>query len=184
MAAGYAFGALLMQEPAARDRQLLRLGLSATGLFVAIGVIGALVMSQPDAPPLWFQVLNQRKYPASQLFLLMTLGPAIAMMPAFEQWRGWFATMLSTFGRVPMFYYLMHIVVIHALALGVWLLRDGSAHSEWFVTAPYVSVPHEQRWSLPPLYLVFAIAVTLLYFPCRWYADVKARGGARWLQYL
>jgi uncharacterized membrane protein len=184
MAAGYAFGALLMREPSERDRRLLRLGLSATALFVAIGLVGALALSQADGPPVWFQVLNQRKYPASQLFLLMTLGPAIAIMPAFERWRGWLAAVLSTFGRVPMFYYLLHIVVIHVLALGAWMLRDGSAHSDWFVTAPYVSVPQEQRWGLPLLYLVFAIAVTMLYFPCRWYVDLKARGGPRWLQYL
>jgi hypothetical protein len=114
----------------------------------------------------------------------MTLGPAIALMPAFERWRGWGASVLSVFGRVPMFYYLLHIIVIHALALGVWMLRDGSAHRDWFATAPYVSVPQQQRWSLPLLYLVFAIAVTVLYFPCRWYADRKVRGGPRWLHYV
>ena len=48
--------------------------------------------------------------------------------------------MLATFGRVPMFYYVLHIPLIHALALVVWILRDGTAHMEWFATAPFVSI--------------------------------------------
>jgi hypothetical protein len=137
-----------------------------------------------DGPPLLFQVLNQRKYPASQLFLLMTLGPAITFLPMANRAGTWAMNVLATFGRVPMFYYLLHIPLIHALALMTWLIRDGSPHSEWFRTAPYVSVPPEQRWSLPLLYLVFAIAVVLLYFACRWFAGVKARGGQPWLRYI
>jgi uncharacterized membrane protein len=184
MAAGYAFGAILLREPEQRDRALLLLGLSATAVFVVLAIVGVVVTDGGDGPPALFRALNQRKYPASQLFLLMTLGPAIALMPLFERARGPVTRMLATFGRVPMFYYLLHIVVIHALALGVWILRDGIAHNDWFVTAPYVSVPPEQQWSLPLLYLVFAIAVAVLYWPCRWYADTKARSRSRWLRYI
>ena len=137
-----------------------------------------------DGPPALFQLLNQRKYPASPLFLMMTLGPTIALLPLAERARGWFADMLATFGRVPMFYYLLHIPLIHAVALLVWLVRDGSVHAERFATAPFVSIPPEQRWGLPLLYLVFVIVVAALYVPCRWYAGVKARGRQGWLRYL
>ena len=135
-------------------------------------------------PPALFRLLNQRKYPASPLFLLMTLGPTIALLPLAERARGWFAAMLATFGRVPMFYYLLHIPLIHAVALVVWLVRDGSVHAERFATAPFVSIPPEQRWGLPLLYLVFAIVVAALYIPCRWYARVKAQHRQGWLRYL
>jgi hypothetical protein len=114
----------------------------------------------------------------------MTLGPAIALIPLAERARGWFGRMLAVFGRVPMFYYLLHIPLIHATALVVWLLRDGTAHSEWFATAPYVSVPPQQRWSLLLLYLVFAVDVAILYFPCRWFARVKSRQQGGWLKYI
>ena len=88
--------------------------------------------------PALFRLLNQQKYPASQLFLLMTLGPTIALLPLAERARGWFADVLAVFGRVPMFYYLLHIPLIHATALLVWLLRDGHVDSSRFATAPYV----------------------------------------------
>lgn len=183
MAAGYAFGWILVREPAERRRLCLAIGLTATAVFVVAA--GLTVLSQPvpdDAPPALLRLLDQRKYPASQLFLLMTIGPTIALLPAVERARGWFAGVMTTFGRVPMFYYLLHIPLIHATALVVWLLRDGHAPS--FATAPYVFIPEDARWGLPLLYLVFVIVVALLYMPCRWFAAVKARRPGGWLRYL
>ena len=176
MAAGYAFGAIMTRDPADRRRLCLWIGLSATALFVAVAGLGVLLTSAPaDAPPALFRFLNQRKYPASPLFLLMTLGPTIAVLPLAERARGWVADVLGTFGRVPLFYYLLHIPVIHAVALLVWLARDGSFGAARFATAPFVSMDDGQRWGLPLLYVVFAIVIAVLYFPCRWWAAVKAR---------
>jgi hypothetical protein len=89
-----------------------------------------------------------------------------------------------TFGRVPMFYYLLHIPLIHATALVVNLIRDGVTHSESYLTAPFVGMPEEARWSLSLLYLIFTIDVALLYFPSRWLAEVKSRHRGRWLRYI
>jgi hypothetical protein len=114
----------------------------------------------------------------------MTLGPAIALMPYAERARGWFAGVLATFGRVPLFYYLLHIPLIHALSLLVWFLRDGTAHADWFRSAPFVATPDGQQWPLPLLYLVFVTCVALLYLPCRWFAALKARGGPRRIRYI
>ena len=185
MAAGYAFGALMIREPTERRRLCLRIGLSATALFAAAGILMVLFLPRPDdAAPALFLVLNQRKYPASPFFLLMTLGPTIALLPVAERARGWFVDVLATFGRVPMFYYLLHIPLIHAVALLVWLARDGSVHPEWFASAPYVSVPDADRWGLPLLYLVFAVVVLILYLPCRWFGRLKARRPTSWLRYI
>ena len=122
-------------------------------------------------------MLNQRKYPASPLFLLMTLGPPIALLPLAERARGWLAAVLATFGRVPMFYYLLHIPLIHVARAGLADPRR-TPRAEWFATAPYVSIPPEQRWGLPLLYLVFVVVVALLYCPCRWYTQVKDTAGS------
>jgi uncharacterized membrane protein len=185
MAAGYAFGAILLKDPAGGDRLCRRIGLSAIGLFFVLAGAPVLLQPAPDDPtPAVFRILNQQKYPASQLFLMMTLGPAIALVPFAERSRGAIARMLSTFGRVPMFYYLLHIPLIHATALVVWILRDGRAGDDRFATAPYVSIPPDGRWNLWLLYLVFAAVVALLYPACRWYAAVKARGSRPWLRYL
>jgi len=183
MAAGYAFGVILLREPEARRRACLRIGLASTVAFLVVAVAVVAFNGNPAMPAL-FQVLNQRKYPASQLYLLMTLGPPIALLPLAEKARGWLARVLEEFGRVPMFYYLVHIPLIHALALIAWILRDGQAHSEWFVTAPYVSIEAAARWGLPLLYFVFVIAVVMLSLPCRWFAHVKSRGRQGWLRYI
>ena len=184
MAAGYAFGEILLRDAAPRRRACLGIGVTATVLFLVLATIQVAVADGSNEMPALFQLLNQRKYPASQLYLLMTLGPPIALLPFFERARGPLARALTTFGRVPMFYYLLHIPLIHVLALIAWRIRDGQVHSDWFATAPYVFVEPAARWGLPLLYLVFAIAIVLLYFACRWYAEVKARGSYRWLRYI
>ena len=185
MAAGYAFGALLAREPDERRRWCWRIGLSATALFVVIGGLKTfLAPSDGSGLPALFAFLNPPKYPASQLFLLMTLGPTIALLPLAERLQGPVKTWLATFGRVPMFYYLLHIPLIHVAALAVNLARDGAAHAEWYATAPYAWVPPEQRWSLSLLYVVFVPVVAILYAACRWFAGVKARRATGWLRYV
>ncbi|HEX4681517.1 MAG TPA: heparan-alpha-glucosaminide N-acetyltransferase domain-containing protein, partial [Gemmatimonadaceae bacterium] len=183
MMAGYGFGAIMVREPAERDRLCLRIGLAAMAVFLVVA--GALAATKTgDNRPFLFRLLDQNKYRDSQLFLLMTLGPAVAVLPYAGRARGWMSGALAAFGRVPMFYYLLHIPLIHALSLIAWKLRDGTAHSEWFASAPYVEVPPNQRWSLVLLYLVFAIAIVLLYPVCRWYAGVKARHRESILRFL
>ena len=131
-------------------------------------------------------MLNQRKYPASQLFLLMTLGPTIALLPIFERGRGAVGDALTVFGRVPLFYYLLHIPVIHSAALVVSLVREGRVNPWLFGNHPMMPppVPDGYRWSLPLLYLVFVIVVAMLYVPCRWFAGVKTQRRDSWLRYL
>lgn len=185
MAAGYGFGAIVTREPAQRRRLCLAIGVSATLCFLIAGCLGLyLDPAHGDTRPFLFRLLDQKKYPASQLYLLMTLGPSIALLPAAERARGWLGGILAVFGRVPMFYYLLHIPLIHLAALGVMYLREGTLHPEWYASAPFTWMPPEHRWSLPLLYLVFLLVVSVLYFACRWYAGVKARHRDGWLRYL
>ena len=185
MALGYACGAIVVMENAARQRVLLAIGAGATAVFLVAGSV--IVFRGPasdEAMPAVFQLLNQRKYPASVLFLLMTLGPSIAVLPLAERlWRP-MKDALTIFGRVPLFYYLLHIPLIHVTALVVWYLRDGTTGGERFATAPYVFIPEPQQWSLALLYLVFAIDVALLYLACRWYAGQKATHPRAWMRYI
>ncbi len=137
-------------------------------------------------PPAYILFLGTSKYPASLLFLLMTLGPLLVAIPLVENARGRMANVLATFGRVPFFYYLLHIPVIHLAAIVVSLVRTGAVNPWLFGNHPMdpPPTPDGYIWSLPLLYLVWAIAVTLLYIPCRWYAEKKARGGSPLLGYL
>jgi hypothetical protein len=137
-----------------------------------------------NAPPGIIRMLNQQKYPASQLFLLMTLGPTILLLPFVEGARNRVAKFFITFGRVPMFYYLLHIPLIHILALATMKLAGASGMSQWYAKAPYTDVPEEQRWSLMTLYGVFVLAVALLYPLCRWYAKAKSEKHLAWMKYV
>ena len=182
MMAGYGFGAVMTLPPERRDTLCLRLGLCATALFLVVA--GALAIFGGGDGPWYARLLNQQKYPASQLFLLMTLGPGIALIPAAERARAWWTRGLEVFGRVPMFYYLLHIPLIHVSALLVNRILNGGVNHEWYTYAPFANVPEEERWTLGLLYLVFAIDVALLYLPCRWYASYKTRTRAAWVRYI
>ncbi|MGA8025544.1 MAG: heparan-alpha-glucosaminide N-acetyltransferase domain-containing protein [Bryobacteraceae bacterium] len=185
MAAGYAFGAIMTREPEERRQLCLKIGLAATFIFLTVGcLVLFLDPTQGDTRPFLFRLLDQKKYPASQLYLLMTLGPTIAFLGVAERARGWLVEISATFGRVPMFYYLLHIPTIHMAALLVMLAREGRIYAEWYATAPFTSVPPEHRWGLPLLYAVFAAVVSLLYFACRWFGGVKARHRDSLLRYI
>jgi hypothetical protein len=87
---------------------------------------------------------------------------------------------------VPMFYYLLHIPLIHALACVVSLVRTGSVSPWLFGNHPLwpPDQPEGYRWSLALMYLVTIVAVVLLYFACRWYARVKATSPRPWMKYV
>jgi uncharacterized membrane protein len=186
MAAGYGFGKILLMEEKRMRKYCYIIGLSAIAAFIVVGSIFILT-SEPveNSPPFLLRLLNQRKYPASQLYLMMTLGPLIALIPLAEKARGAFADFLRVFGRVPFFYYLAHIPLIHVSALIVNSFLFGSPHQEWYGTAPFANVPPENMWNLGVLYLVFAIDVALLYVASKWYMGYKSSHPEKqWLKYV
>lgn len=187
MATGYAFGVVLLLPAALRKKLCLTIGLGATIFFLVFSIVSVFYGegSPGDNTSVIMQILNQRKYPASQLFLMMTLGPIIALVPIAEKLKGKAGKVLAVFGRVPMFYYILHIGVIHLLALAVNAFRGMSDSQSLYASAPYVWLPEESRWSVSLLYAVFFVAVFILYFPCKWYMVYKANNpGKKWLKYI
>jgi uncharacterized membrane protein len=187
MMAGYALGAVMQLPAERRDAICLRIGVAAVIAFVvlrAVGVYGDPRAWKPAMGVLGF--LNTAKYPASLQFLLMTLGPMFLLLPYAERARGRVADALVTFGRVPFFYYLLHIPTIHLAACVVSLIREGSVNPWLFGNHPLDPgpVPPGYRWSLGLLYLVWAVVIAVLYVACRWYAGYKAAHRSRWLSYL
>lgn len=199
MAAGYAFGRVFELPAPRRDRLCLAVGFGAIGLFLLLrgfnlygdprpwsaGGAGAGGQGGTSMPPL-LSFLNTTKYPASLAFLLMTLGPVTALLPALERARGRLMDALALFGRVPFFYYLLHIPLIHGLALLVSLARTGGVDPWLFANHPMNAprAPTGYTWSLPLLYAVWALALVPLYLACRWFAARKERSGAIWMRYL
>jgi uncharacterized membrane protein len=188
MAAGYVFGGMLQADPATRKKRLLRLG---SGLIAAFLVFRALNVygdphpwsGQDSLTKTVLSFLDTHKYPPSLLYLLMTLGPAIAILPLLERWKGRAADFVVVFGRVPMFYYVLHLFVIHTLAVVAATLTV-SEISFVFSSAPWESWPAGYGFSLPVVYAVWVFVIAILYLPCRWFAGVKRRRKEAWLSYL
>ena len=184
IAAGYAFGAVLMLEPERRRRICFAIGLGSIAAFAVLR--GLNLYGDPRPWRSGLDVLNATKYPASLSFLLMTLGPTIAVMPLLDNARGAVTRWLAVFGRVPFFYYVLHIPLIHVLAIVVSRIRMGEISGWLFASHPMAPPPPPEgyTWSLPLLYLVWAIAVVMLYGACRWYAGLKARRSDWWMKFV
>jgi len=184
IAAGYAFGAVLMLEPERRRRICLAIGLGSIAAFAVLR--GLNLYGDPRPWRSGLDVLNATKYPVSLSFLLMTLGPTIAVMPLLDNARGAVTRWFTVFGRVPFFYYVLHIPLIHVLAIVVSRIRMGEVSDWLFASHPMAPPPPPEgyTWSLPLLYLVWAIAVVMLYGACRWYAGLKARRSDWWMKFV
>jgi uncharacterized membrane protein len=188
MAAGYAFGGLATVPPVRRDRTYVRLGVALTAAFLLLRFANVYGDPSPwTVQEIWWRTalsfLNATKYPASLLFLLMTLGPAIAALPWLERMRGRAADLLLTFGRVPLFFWLLHVPLIHLVAVGLSLARYGEV-IPWLYRNPPTPLPEGYGYALGLVYAVTVGVVAVLYPVCRWFAGVKRRRKDAWLSYF
>ena len=183
MAAGYAFGPLFLLEPAVRVRRLLFWGAAITTGFVllrATNLYGdpAPWAAQSNVLATALSFVNCEKYPPSLLYLAMTLGPALILLAVFDGRRGPITDWITTFGRVPFFYYVTHIYVLHALAI---LFAWATIGNAIFVAT---SKPAGYGLGLAGIYAVWLAVVISLYPLCRWFAAIKQRRTEWWWSYL
>lgn len=186
MAAGYALGTVYGLPDARRRRILSRLGLAAIACFLALRALNLYGDPQPWSAQRssLFSVLsfmNLAKYPPSLLYLLATLGPALLALAWFEHARGAAARCFVTIGRVPLFFYVVHIALAHLLA-GLTALMLGYGTTV-LTTRPW-ELTSGWGFGLPVVYAVWAIVVLALYPACRWFAAIKQRRRDWWLSYL
>lgn len=188
MSCGYAFGSMLSLPAQIRRRSILALGLMLTAAFVALRWTNLYGdpnpwQVQPRGPA--FTVLsfvNCDKYPPSLLYMLMTLGPAITFLGVFDRGIGRAGAPLITLGRVPLFFYLLQWPLAHAFALAMAILR-GQPYA-WLFGGGFGQAPEGFGVSLPWVYLMWILAVAILYVPSRWFAALKRRNASPWLSYL
>jgi uncharacterized membrane protein len=195
MAAGFCFAQLFELDSARRRRIMMKIGL---GAIVAFFVIRAINRYGDPAP--WshqktvvltaLSFLNCTKYPASLDFLLMTLGPAILVLASLDRCSLKPSHPLLVFGRVPMFYFVLHFYAIHALALVMAWARYGRAalsfmfHPLPSMGGPAQLFPLDFGYRLWVVYVVWIVIVLSLYPLCRWFARLKATQHDWWLSYL
>ena len=191
-AAGYALGQLFDWEAPRRRAFLARLGAAAIAAFVLLRLSNVYGDPQPWAVQRSsvFTVLsfiNANKYPPSLLFLLMTLGPALLVLRRLDgEIPRWLRPVMAL-GKVPLFYFCLHVVLIHLLALVACAIRYGDVH--WvFQSSTLDQYPFAQPpgWpiALPWIYAIWLLVVVMLWPLCRWFAAVKARRRDWWLSYL
>jgi hypothetical protein len=121
---------------------------------------------------------NCQKYPPSLDYLLITLGPTLLALAALDGARLPPGHLLVVFGRVPLFYYVLHLYLIQ-LAARVFFFAEYGKDGFFFS-------PFSGRFGvgLPGVYLAWALIVVALYLPCRWYAELKRKSRNPWLSYL
>jgi uncharacterized membrane protein len=187
MAAGYGFGACLRWDAGKRRKFLIYLGLGLTAAFFLLRLTNFYGDPHPwtfqkDALFTFFSFLDCTKYPPSLLFLLIALGPAFLALAWFESLSGRLVQALVIFGRVPFIYYVLHLPLLHGMAVAVALVRYGEA--PWlFANPPWQLWPIDYTYDLVATYLAWGATVVLLFPVCRWFADLKGRHRDWWWLY-
>ena len=193
MAAGYGFGDFIAGAAYRSRRLLIGGGLALIAAFVMLRFSNLYGDPHPWAVQSMslmtvLSFLNVNKYPPSLLYTLMTLGPALVLLGVVARAPAKLTAPLATLGRVPLFYYLLHLPLIHLLAVLFSLARFGGAL--WLMQDMMVAkhsahpLPADYGYGLEVVYAVWTGVVVALYPLCRWYAGVKARGTHPLLSYL
>ncbi len=202
MALGYALGSLIRKGN--WRKPVAGIGAALTIAFLVLRFFHLYGNSQPSLQP-WgggaagpwtiqpsltltvISFFNTLKYPPSLQFLLMTLGPALMVLAWLDTINAerWPARALMVFGRVPLFYYVLHLYLIHAMA--VWVAFAFHQPSPWLLSGgPMLRlIPDGYGHGLPFIYLMWTVAVLLLYPACKWFTKIKEQHKDRWwLSYL
>jgi uncharacterized membrane protein len=193
MLLGYCFGSFYKHDVAAPDRKklLVYLGAGMILLFIALrsfNVYGEPVPWSVQQTTLYsfLSFINVTKYPPSLLYVLITLGPALLFLAYTENLRSKISQYIVALGRVPMFYYIIHLYIIHILALIAALLTGYEASdmvfSTWVTDSPNL---RGYGFGIGVTYLVWAAVVLMLFPLCLWYDRYKLRNrDKQWLSYL
>ena len=195
MALGFCFGRVLELPAEQRQRIMIRLGVGITIAFLLVRAFNRYGDGEPWSwgdsavyTVLWF--LNTTKYPPSLAFLLMTLGPALLLLLYFDRRSFSRSNPLIVFGRVPLFYFVLHFIAAHLAAFALAVVTYGSS-AFTFMLQPVPSMggnansfPPGFGWELWVAYAIWIAIVLALYPLCRWFASVKERRRDWWVSYF
>jgi uncharacterized membrane protein len=190
MILGYCLGKLYTKQTDAawRKKFLLIAGISVVCLFIIIRFInfyGDMHEWSPQQTTLltFFDFIKTTKYPPSLLYILMTIGPALIILSFTENVSNWFTRFIMVFGKVPFFYYILHVSLIHSMAwIFFFVSGRGSGDIDFMERAPFKPDAGYPLWAV---YVIWISVIIILYFPCKWYSRYKASHPEnKWLSYL
>lgn len=195
MALGFAFGKIFYLEESVKKKVLFRLGAGMAAAFLVLRWVNAYGEPVPWAlqDSALFTVmsfLNCSKYPPSLLYLLMTLSPAILFLWFMRERETSVSRLLLVLGRVPMLFYIAHIFLLHALALGFAWARYGGfptfmlSGNPIFSSPAYPSGPADYGYGLAVVYVLWLLVLATLWPLCRWYMRFKKTNDHWILRYL
>jgi len=190
MLLGFASGKFFELPTEKRKRLFVRIGSISLVLFILIrftNIYGDPVKwaYQKNALFTFLSFMNVTKYPPSLLFCLVTLGIMFLMLAFAERPSNRFFNILSVYGKVPLFYFLVHFFIIHLLLLALMFFEGISWSQMDFASGTFgrpKGVP--SGVDLWVIYLVWMIVVVILYKPCLWYGRYKMNHKRWWLKYL
>jgi uncharacterized membrane protein len=186
MSLGFVLGDVFGWDEGRRKQFLIRAGVAATLGFIVLRYFNLYGDANPWSPQRSVGLTiasfgNTIKYPPSLMYLLMTLGPTFVALAFLEHARGAVSKIISVYGRVPMFYYILHLYLIHALAYAFAVIQGGDGS---FLNLDVEAFPKWYGTNLAGVYAAWVIVVALLYWPCRRFAELKARRRDWWLSYI
>lgn len=192
MLVGFASGKLFELSIAKRKKAFIQLGAGALILFVIVRFINLYGDSlqwsqQKNALFTFLSFINVTKYPPSLVFCLSTLGIMFLLLAFAEQLNNRLKSIVTVYGQVPLFYFVVHFYLIHLLAILMLLLQGFNFSQMEFATGTF-GRPRALQSGLPlwTVYIIWIGVVALLYKPCLWYAQYKAANKQKkwWLSYL
>jgi uncharacterized membrane protein len=193
MALGYVFGTLYHQEydPAKRKKWLFGMGIGCVTLFMILRTFN--IYGEPSQ---WgtqksgiftiISFLNTTKYPMSLLFLLMTIGPAFIFLYAMENVKNKITSAVIIFGRVPFFFYVIHIYLAHLFGI-LGLIYAGRNWSDYIMTTDFFrnDTLSNFGYNLYVVYLIWILVIIIMFPLCKWYNKYKTNNRNKWwLSYL
>lgn len=192
MLAGYGFARLYTHyESPTRKKILLSAGITTVALFVLIRFLNVHVpldgwAVQKNALFTVMSFVNCVKYPVTLVFTLMTLGPVLIVLAFTEQVKGWLVDKTIVFGRVPLFYFVVHFYLIHLAALITYMIVYSKSLSEvdFHLVTGLGGIPRGVGYTLIWTYVVWIGTILVTYPLCKWYNDYKSRHKHWWLSYL
>ena len=190
MLVGFASGKLFELPDDKRKKVFLKIGLGALLFFVVLRFINiygdpSLWSSQKNALYTFLSFMNVTKYPPSLLFCLITLGIMFLILAFAEKAKNKFTNIVSVYGKVPLFYFIVHFYLIHLTMIALMFLQ-GFHWSDLDFASGTFGRPKgvESGLELWAIYLIWIGVVLVLYKPCLWFGKYKAAHKQWWLKYI
>jgi uncharacterized membrane protein len=193
MILGFCLGKLYTGEYTKEERRkfLMQLGFGVIILFVILRFINlygdpAPWSVQKNGLFTLMSFLNTTKYPVSLMYTLMTLGPVMVILSLMEGVNTSILKPFHVFGRVPMFYYILHFMLIHTISLFLFMNKTGRSFQEldFHFNKSFGGITVEGGYSLAVTYLLWLAVVIFLYPLCVWYNRYKSTHRDWWLSYI